>query len=70
MTTRIVTDANGRKHSTNEPLLHPPQRTWVGLIRGVRVDEDTVVITVKNGNDAARKLCGEIINEMGVRNGA
>jgi hypothetical protein len=35
MTTRIVTDANGRKHITNEPLLHPPQRTWVGL-----TDED------------------------------
>jgi hypothetical protein len=31
MTTRIVTDANGRKHITTEPLLHPPQRTWVGL---------------------------------------
>ena len=31
MTTRIVTDANGRKHITNEPQLHPPQRTWVGL---------------------------------------
>jgi hypothetical protein len=35
MTTRIVTDANGRKHITNEPLLHPPQRTWVGM-----TDED------------------------------
>jgi len=34
MTTRIVTDANGRKHITNEPLLHPPQRTWVGLTDG------------------------------------
>ena len=31
MTTRIVTDSNGRKHITTEPLLHPPQRTWVGL---------------------------------------
>jgi hypothetical protein len=31
MTTRIVTDANGRKHITNEPLLYSPQRTWVGL---------------------------------------
>jgi hypothetical protein len=31
MTERIITDANGRKHITNEPLLHPPQRTWVGL---------------------------------------
>jgi hypothetical protein len=31
MTTRIITDSNGRKHITTEPLLHPPQRTWVGL---------------------------------------
>jgi len=31
MTTRIVTDSNGRKYITTEPLLHPPQRTWVGL---------------------------------------
>ena len=35
MTTRIITDSNGRKHITNEPLLHPPQRPWVGL-----TDED------------------------------
>jgi hypothetical protein len=35
MTTRIVTDNNGRKHITTEQLLHPPQRTWVGL-----TDED------------------------------
>jgi len=40
MTTRIVTDANGRKHITNEPLLHPPKRNaatpreWVGLTDG------------------------------------
>ena len=46
------------------------QRTWVGLIRGVRVEGDSVVITVKNGNDAARELCSELLNEMGVRNGA
>ena len=26
MTIRIVTDANGRKHITHEPLLHPPQQ--------------------------------------------
>ena len=31
MTERIITDSNGRKHITNEPQLHPPQRTWVGL---------------------------------------
>ena len=41
----------------------PPQRTWVGLMRGVRVDGDTVVITVKGGNDAARELCGELLKE-------
>jgi hypothetical protein len=35
MTTRIITDSNGRKHITNEPLLHPLQRTWVGF-----TDED------------------------------
>ena len=38
MTTRIVTDANGRKHITNEPLLHPPQRTWVGLTLDERIE--------------------------------
>ena len=47
-----------------------PQRTWVGLIRGVRVEGNAVVITVKGGNDAARELCSELVNEMGVRNGA
>ena len=26
MTERIITDHNGRKHITTEPLLHPPQR--------------------------------------------
>ena len=31
MTERIITDSNGRKHITTEPLLHPPQRTWVSL---------------------------------------
>ena len=31
MTERIITDANGRKYITNEPLLHSPQRPWVGL---------------------------------------
>jgi len=41
-----------------------PQRTWVGLMRGVRVEGDTLVITVKGGNDAARELCGALIEEM------
>ena len=42
----------------------PAQRTWVGLMRGVRVEGDTVVITVKGGNDEARCLWGELISEM------
>lgn len=40
-----------------------PQRKWVGLMRGVRVEGDTLVITVKGGNDAARELCGALIEE-------
>jgi hypothetical protein len=43
------------------------QRKWVELMRGVRVEGDTVVITVKGGNDEARCLCGELINEMEMR---
>ena len=46
-----------------------PQRTWVGLMRGVRVEGDTVVISVKGGNDEARELCGNLLNEMEVRRG-
>ena len=46
MTTRIVTDANGRKHITNEPLLHPPQRTWVGL-----TDDEIDYIYVEHAGD-------------------
>lgn len=42
----------------------PPQRTWVGLMRGVRVDGDNVVISAKGGNDAARELCAYLIDEM------
>ena len=40
---------------------------WSKLIRGVRVENDTVVITVKGGNDEARCLCGEILNEVEMR---
>ena len=42
----------------------PPQRPWVGLMRGVRVEGDTVIISVKGGNDAARELCGALIKEI------
>jgi hypothetical protein len=54
MTTRIVTDANGRKHITSEPLLHPPQRTWVGLS-----DEDKSEIcdmTERDERDSVMRL--------------
>ena len=49
-------------HYAKDP--QAPQRTWVGLMRGVRVEGNAVVITVKGGNDEARALCGELINEM------
>jgi hypothetical protein len=42
----------------------PPQRPWVGLMRGVRVEGDTVVIKVQSNNEA-RLLCSELVNEMG-----
>lgn len=41
-----------------------PNRDWAGLMRGVRVEGDTVVVKVKGGNDAARELCGALIEEM------
>jgi len=36
------------------------------LIKGVRVEDDKVIISVKGGNEAARWLCGEIIAEREV----
>jgi hypothetical protein len=39
-------------------------RAWAKLIQGVRVDGDTVVIKVKGGNDAARELCGALVEEI------
>lgn len=40
---------------------------WSKLIRGVRVDGGIVIVTVNGGNDEARCLCGELINEMEMR---
>jgi hypothetical protein len=57
-------DLLGKLKVANIKLSMRSQRTWVGLMRGVRVDGDTVVITVKGGNDAARELCGALIEEM------
>ena len=47
-----------------ELYIAPPLRIWAEFIRGVRVDGDTVVITAKGGNKAARLLCGALIEEM------
>jgi len=43
MTTRIVTDANGRKHITTEPLLHP-QREVNTPVAWTRTDVYSPVI--------------------------
>jgi hypothetical protein len=42
----------------------PPAQlaAWVGLIRGVRVDGDSVVISTK-GNETARKLCEVLLKQ-------
>jgi hypothetical protein len=37
---------------------------WSKLICGIRVEDDTVIIKVKGGNDEARFLCKELIHEM------
>lgn len=28
---RVITGSDGRKYLTDEPLLHPPKREWIGL---------------------------------------
>jgi len=53
-----------QENQTLEKFYH---NHWSKLIRGVRVEGDTIVITVKGGNDEARCLCGELINEMEMR---
>jgi hypothetical protein len=61
---RIEREASLRMAAVRETV---SKRHWVGLMRGVRVEGDTVVITVKGGNEEARCLCGELINEMEMR---
>jgi hypothetical protein len=53
----------------NEMMETYYQNHWSKLIAGVRVEGDMVVLKVKGGNDAARRLCGEIIKEMEARHG-
>ena len=40
------------------------QRPWVGLMRGARVEGDTVVIKVQSNNEA-RLLCSALVSEVG-----
>jgi hypothetical protein len=40
------------------------EKKWQEIIKGVRVDGEKVIITVKGGNEAARELCGALIEEM------
>ena len=59
---REVTDG-----SAGVPLYTTPQtKEWVGLMRGVRAEGDFVIIKVNGGNDEARFLCEELINEMAI----
>jgi len=47
------------------PLYTKPQtKEWVSLMRGVRVEGNSVIITVNGYNDEARFLCKELIDEM------
>ena len=46
---------------TNEAKQTEKQTDGIWPIKGVRVDGDKVIITVRGGNDAARWLCGELL---------
>jgi len=52
------------RSSVDKAVNRMSKPTWANLIQGVRVDGDTVIIKVKNGNDAARELCGALIEEI------
>jgi hypothetical protein len=62
-------------YNRRKPLAWKAARAWLagqatppvapGLpIRGVRVDGDTVIVSVKGGNDAARFVCGALVEGM------
>ena len=44
----------------NPDPVPPLEAAWP--IKGVRVEGETVVVSVKGGNDAARWLCGELVS--------
>ena len=39
-------------------------KPWQALMRGVRVEGETVAISAKGGNEGARALCAALIEEM------
>ena len=53
---------------SDERLMEMPKqeqdKEWVSLMRGVRVEGNSVIITVNGYNDEARFLCKELIDEM------
>jgi hypothetical protein len=51
-----------RSGATSAPPAQPA--AWVGLMRGVRVDGNTVIISTKN-NDMARQMCASLLNQKG-----
>jgi hypothetical protein len=64
LTVKVWADDRGNIFRTEIPEAELYKRPWVGLMCGVRVEGDTVIISVKGGNDAARELCGALIKEM------
>jgi len=50
----------------NQMLEEHYRNHWAKLICGVRVEGNSVIITVNGGNDEARFLCKELINEMAI----
>ena len=69
MTTRKVTDANGRKHITNEPLLHPPP-TATQQERKPLTDEeiDDLSRMMVKGNKSVNWLCRAIEAKLKEKN--
>jgi hypothetical protein len=63
MTTRIVTDSNGRKHITNEPMLHKPCRQWVGL-----TDEEIQTIWRHSEHMDVNEVCQAIESKLKEKN--
>ena len=65
--TKEIANLDGLERFANLVVAAEPvawtRREWAGLMLGVRVKGDTVVISVKGGNDAARHLCGELLKE-------